>query len=430
MSSTVLIIAFLLLMLVLEFPIAIALAVAGGLGLYLMGGFGLASSFLSTAFHEETASYVLIAIPMFVLMSQYLAHSGMARDIVYSGEQWLRKVRGGLGVACVLSSAMLAAVIGTSTAATATMSSAIYPSMKEVGYKPKFALGIIVVSGTLAIMIPPGLILILYGILTEESVGKLLIAGIFPGILTAVGYILTIMYVVWRNPDWVPAAKDFDRKAAMRSIKPVWPVFLLIGIVIFALYGGIATPSEIGALGAFFALAIVLVIRRLNKRRFIESLASTIKTTSMIIAILTGAMIFGYFLTFSQATNTLIGYIDSAGLSAWQVMAIVIVMYLVLGLFMDQLAVLVLTVPTTYALVSAYGFDGIWFGIIITKTVEIGLVTPPLGMNVFVASGVTGVKSSECFKGVVPFLVIDLVVLALLVAFPSLVLWIPNMSGL
>lgn len=429
MDTTIWIILLLLLLLFLEFPVAIALALAGGIGLYMIGGWGLAGSFLSTAFHEETASYVLIAIPMFVLMSQYLAHSGMARDIVYSGEQWLQKVRGGLGVACVLSSAMLAAVIGTSTAATATMSSAIYPTMKEVGYKPKFALGIIVVSGTLAVMIPPGLILIIYGILTEESVGKLLIAGIFPGILTALGYILTIMYVVWKNPDWVPAAKSFDKQAAVNSLRPVWPVFLLIGVVVFALYGGVATPSEIGALGAFSALAIVLCLKRMDRKKLLDSLASTVKTTSMIIAIVTGAMIFGYFLTFSQATDSLISYVDSLGLSPWQVMMLVVLMYLILGLFMDQLAILVLTVPTTYALISTFGFDGVWFGIVITKTVEIGLVTPPLGLNVFVASGVTGVKSSECFKGVVPFLIVDLVVLGLIVAFPALVLWVPNMSG-
>lgn len=429
MDTTILIILLLLLLLFMEFPVAIALAVAGGVGLYLIGGLGLAGSFLSTAFHEETASYVLIAIPMFVLMSQYLANSGMARDIVYSGEQWLRNIKGGLGVACVLSSAMLAAVIGTSTAATATMSSAIYPTMKEVGYKPKFALGIIVVSGTLAVMIPPGLILIIYGILTEESVGKLLIAGIFPGILTALGYIVTIMYVVWRNPDWVPAAKNFNKKVAVQSLKPVWPVLLLIGIVVFALYGGIATPSEIGALGAFFALIIVLALSRMDRKKLIDSLSSTVKTTSMIIAIVTGAMIFGYFLTFSQATESLIGYVNSLGLSPWQVMIIIVLMYLILGLFMDQLAILVLTVPTTYALISTFGFDGVWFGIVITKTVEIGLVTPPLGLNVFVASGITGVKSTECFKGVIPFLFVDVFILILLVAFPSIVLWVPNMSG-
>ncbi|WP_165789398.1 TRAP transporter large permease subunit [Billgrantia endophytica] len=227
----------------------------------------------------------------------------------------------------------------------------------------------------------------------------------------------------------MPAAKDFDKKAAIESIKPVWPVFLLIGIVVFALYGGVATTSEIGALGAFFAFIIVVSLRRLNRERFIESLASTIKTISMIIAILTGAMIFGYFLTFSQATESLISYVNSLGLSPMQVMLLVVLMYLVLGLFMDQLAILVLTVPTTYALISTFGFDGVWFGIVITKTVEIGLVTPPLGLNVFVASGVTGVKSSECFKGAMPFIFIDLIILAVIIAFPSLVLWIPNMSG-
>ena len=221
----------------------------------------------------------------------------------------------------------------------------------------------------------------------------------------------------------------FDAGAAVRALRPVWPVLLLMVLVVGGLYGGIATPTEIGAVGAAGALAITVLMRRLGVHAFADAVADTLSTTVMIVTIVIGAMMFGYFLTLTQATQSLFAAIQDAGLAPWMVIAVLVLIYLVLGMFMDQIAILVLTVPVTYALISQLGYDGIWYGIVITKTVEIGLVTPPLGLNVFVTSGITGVSVADCFRGVAPFLLVEFVVLGLLLAFPEISLFLPNLMS-
>ncbi|WP_298854641.1 TRAP transporter large permease [uncultured Ruegeria sp.] len=422
-------VATLILLIILEMPIAFALMTSAVLGLWITGGGALVTSFLGDVLHEESANYVLLTVPMFVLMSQFMAKSGMARDIVVCCDLWLGRIRGGLAVACVMASAFMAAVIGSSTASTATMSTAAYPTMREVGYSDRLAVGVIAISGTLAIMIPPSIILIIYGILTEVSIGKLLIAGVGPGLLTVVGYTTAIMVMGAIKPDAVPARPNFDRPAAVASIRTVWPVFLLMTIVIGALYSGIATPTEVGAIGSLSALVIVILMQRLQGKDFLNSLTETVRTTVMIIAIISGALMFGYFLTLTQATQNLLDAIRDAGMQPWTVMIILVFVYLILGMLMDQLAILVLTVPVTFALISQLGFDGIWYGIIITKTVEIGLVTPPLGLNIFVASSLTKVPVGECFKGVAPFILVEIIILVLLLAFPQISLFLPGLMG-
>lgn len=422
-------IGLLLLLLVLEMPVAFALMVSATVGLWMVGGETFVSSYLSDTYHSVAASYVFLSIPMYVLLAQYIAKSGMARDIIKASDLWLGRMPGGLGVACVSASAFMAATIGSSTASCAAMSATAYPSMREVGYDRRVSVGIIAISGTLAIMIPPSIVLIIYAILTEQSVGKLLIAGLLPGLLTALGYILTIVVLAVRNPKAMPAQPSFDRRAAIRALKPVWPMVLLMLLIVGGLYSGIATATEIGAIGAAGALLITLSLRRLDRKGFVLALQDTLTTTVMIVTIVVGAMMFGYFLTLTEATQALFGAITEAGMSPWTVIAILVLFYLVLGMFMDQIAILVLTVPVTYALVTQLGFDGIWYGILITKTVEIGLVTPPLGLNVFVTSGITKVPVADCFRGVAPFLVVEVVVLLLLLAFPQISLFLPGLMA-
>jgi len=299
--------------------------------------------------------------------------------------------------------------------------------MRDSGYDRRISVGIIAIAGTLAIMIPPSIVLIIYGILTQQSVGKLLIAGLVPGLLTAAGYILTIWVLSKRRPDLVPKPTAFDMRDAMKSLRPVWPAMLLMVVTIGGLYSGLATPTEIGAVGSLAALAIVLMMRRIDKRRFTSAMTETLGTTVMIITIIIGAMMFGYFLTLTQATQSLIAMINDANLSPWAVLLTLVVIYLVLGMLMDQMAILVLTVPVTFALITQLGFDGIWYGIVITKTVEIGLVTPPLGLNVFITSGITRVPVAECFRGVAPFVLVDLLILGLLLAFPEISLFLPGL---
>lgn len=419
-------IGLLLLLLILEMPVAFALFTAGSVGMWMTAGSGIVVSYLGDVFYDEASSYVLLTVPMYILLSQFLAKSGLAKDIVLACDLWLARVRGGLGIACVLSSALMAAIIGSSTASCATMSTAAFPTMRAVGYSDRFSVGIIAISGTLAIMIPPSIVLIIYGILTEESIGKLLIAGIIPGLLTAIGYIGTIYLMVSRNPNLIGVQSPFNLKAAQRALLPVWPIFVLIGIILFSLYSGIATATEVGAVGSLAALIIVLLLKRLDHSNFKAALKETAKTSVMIITIITGAMLFGYFLTMTGATQGLVDLISSSGLSRWSVLLLLVVMYIILGMLMDQIAVLVLTVPITYAIIGTLGFDGIWYGIIITKTVEIGLVTPPLGLNVFVASSITKTPIGDCFKGVAPFIFVEVILLAFLIAFPCLSTWLPT----
>ncbi|SOC09018.1 tripartite ATP-independent transporter DctM subunit [Alloalcanivorax xenomutans] len=420
-------VGLLVVLLLMEMPIAFAMMVAATVGLWLVGGELMVHSFLADAFHNVTASYTMLTIPMFVLMAQYMAQSGMARDIITCSDTWLRRLNGGLGMACVFASAFMAAIIGSSTASCATMSSAAFPSMRDSGYDRRISVGIIAIAGTLAIMIPPSIVLIIYGILTQQSVGKLLIAGLVPGLLTAAGYILTIWVLSKRRPDLVPKPTAFDMRDTMKSLRPVWPAMLLMVVTIGGLYSGLATPTEIGAVGSLAALAIVLMMRRIDKRRFTSAMTETLGTTVMIITIIIGAMMFGYFLTLTQATQSLIAMINDANLSPWAVLLTLVVIYLVLGMLMDQMAILVLTVPVTFALITQLGFDGIWYGIVITKTVEIGLVTPPLGLNVFITSGITRVPVAECFRGVAPFVLVDLLILGLLLAFPEISLFLPGL---
>ena len=423
-------IGLLLLLLVLEMPVAFALIVSAIVGLWMIGGETFVGSYLADTYHGVAASYVFLTIPMFVLLAQFMAKSGIARDIIRASNLWLGRLPGGLGIACVTAAAFIAATIGSSTASCAAMSATAYPTMREVGYERRISAGIIAISGTLAIMIPPSIVLIIYGVLTEESIGKLLIAGLLPGLMTALGYFLTILVLAIRNPDAMPAQPSFEFKPALRALKSVWPMFLLMVLIIGGLYSGIATATEIGAIGAAAALLITIVLGRLDYRQFWLALQDTLTTTVMVVTIVVGAMLFGYFLTLTQATQALFGVITESGMEPWMVICVLMVIYLVLGMFMDQIAILVLTVPVTYALVTQLGFDGIWFGILITKTVEIGLVTPPLGLNAFVTSGATKVPVRDCFLGVAPFLAVEIFVLLLLATFPQISLFLPSlMSG-
>ena len=417
----------LLVMMLAGVPIAFALLLAGVAGLLTTTGFGPLAPLLSDAVYDTVSSYALLTIPMFVLMSEYLAASGMARDIIHASDRWLGRLPGGMGIACVLASSLLAAVIGSSTASAAAMSRAAYPGMRKLGYSDAFSTGIIAIAGTLAIMIPPSIVLVIYGIITEVSVGKLLVAGILPGLLTAVGYGLVIFGWALLKPDAAPRGLPFQLGPALRASVSVWPVLVLMVLVMGALYAGIATANEVGAVGAVAALALVFGMRRLDGKGAKVALANTMQTTCMVVSIIFGAVVFGYFLTSTQFTQNVLAAVSHSGMPSWAVLLLVVGIYLVLGMFLDQIAILVLTVPVTFPLITALGYDGVWFGIIVTKTVEIGLVTPPLGLNVFITSKVTGVPLPKAFVGVLPFIIIELVLLALLIVFPQISLLLPSM---
>jgi len=426
-------IAILLALIVVGMPVGFALGVAGVLSLMIVAPPAMIYGLMAQVVHHATANYVILTIPMFVLISEFLTAGGIAQDLMIACNRLLRKIRGGLAMACVLAGSVLAAASGSSTASVATLSGAAYPTMKKLGYNAGFAIGTISIAGTLAIMIPPSIAFVVYGIITEESIGRLFMAGMIPGLLTAAGYLVTISVMVRLRPHLAPQIQKTvrdklsrDPALAAEQTGRVWPVVLLVVLILGSLYSGIATPTEVGALGALGALVICLALGRIRLGGFTTAVGNTVRTTAMIVTIIFGALLFGYFMSLTQVTGAMLEWIDAAGLSRWVVLLLVIGFYLILGMFMDQFAIIVLTVPISYSLMTGLGFDGIWFGVLIVKTAEIGLVTPPLGLNIFIASASTGVSTKQGFGGVVPFLFAEILILALIIIFPEIVLFLPE----
>lgn len=417
-----------LLLLALGMPIAFALGIAGSIGLLMNSGWDSFLGIMQTAPYDSVKSFIMTSIPMFILMASLMTVSGIMKDLFQAAYKWLGKLPGGLGIATVFAGAMMAAVSGSSQASAAAMSKAAAPEMKKYNYNTAFTMGVVSMSGTLAVMIPPSIILILYGILTETGVGSLLIAGILPGILTALGYIIVIFIWVKMRPEIAPKIEiNPTMKEKIHALKDIWPMLVIVIAVIGGIYSGLVTATEAGAMGAFITLLVVLLMGRLNMKKFGVALTDTIKSTTMIMTIIIGAHIFSYFLTLTQSTQKIVGIVESLEVSKYWILLIIVIIYLILGFFMDQIAILILTLPLTFPIITSLGFNPVWFGIIITKTVEIGLVTPPVGMNVFVATGAAGVKAAEGFKGVTWFVIMDLLILALLIAMPALTLWLPEL---
>ena len=420
-------ILLLLVLIIFGWPVGFAIGIAGTVSLFLSVGPNITMGLLSQVVHHATANYVILTIPTFILMAELLSASGIAEDLMVAFNRRFRRIRGGLATACIAAGAVFAAACGSSTAAVASLSRSAFPTMKKLGYDEGFSVAIISITGTLSILIPPSIVLVVYGIITEESVGKLFLAGVVPGILTAFGYVATIYFTIWRRPNVVPPVpKDIENIPLIEPKGRVWPIGVLVLAVLGSLYSGIATPTEVGSLGALAAFLICFSMGRMSWSGLKLATGNTLKNTAMIVTIIFGALIFGQFITMSQVIPGLLGWISEGGYSPLLVLLFVIIFYIILGMFMDQFAILLLTAPITYELLTNLGFDGIWLGILIVKTAEIGLITPPMGLNVFIASGATGVNTKTVFARSVPFVVTEILLIALFVAFPEIVMWLPN----
>lgn len=418
-------ILLLLVLLTSGIPVGLALTLSGAVGLYLIGGTNLLVGILGTTPLASIQSYEFLAIPMFIMMANFIIVSGVADDMFAAAKTWMGRVPGGLAHATAITGAAFGAISGSSTAAAATLSSTSIPGMLKQGYSPKLATGVVAISGTLAMLIPPSVAMVLYALLADMNVAQMLIAGVIPGLIVTLAIMLTVAFLVWRNPEHAPPGRGYTLREKLMSLRSGWTFILLFIMVTGVIYSGVATPTEASAFGAFGAFLLALW-RRPTMKEFIRASVLTAEATCMIGLIILGALIFGYFLTMSQATQGLINFLVGSGLPGWSILLMIMILYLILGCFMDLVAMLILTVPVVHPLVIQLGYDPLWFAVITIVLGEVGMITPPVGMNVFVISKYTGMPVAEVFKGSVPHVIAHLLVVALFAFFPALILWLPN----
>jgi tripartite ATP-independent transporter DctM subunit len=417
-------------LMLLRVPVGMAMGLVGVTGYGYIVGMEPALKMVGQTTMRTVTDQSFAVIPMFMLMGAFVSISGVSRELFRAANAFMGHLRGGLGVATVLACGGFAAICGSSVATAATFSKVAYPEMRHYNYPKSFATGVIAAGGTLGIMIPPSTVLAVYAILTQQDIGKLFMAGVMPGLLAIAMYILTIALIVMAKPGFLPAGERKSWGERLASLKDVWAPLALFVFVIGGLYGGLFTPSEAGGMGAAGAFILGVVRRRLNLAQIREALLEATRTSAAVFTVLIGALLFGYFLTITQTPQKVTEFLTGLGMSRYALLAIIMGMYLVLGCLMDAMAMIILTVPIIYPLILQLGFDPIWFGVIIVMTVELGLIHPPVGMNVFVIKSVVqDVSFTQIFRGVLPFIGTDLIRLVILIAFPAIALWLPGRMG-
>jgi tripartite ATP-independent transporter DctM subunit len=411
-------------------PIGAAIGLMAAAGLWATSGWSLMMVTMRTLPYSTAAEYSFIVVPMFVLMGNVAASAGIIETLFEAAAKWLARVRGGLLLAVTLASAGFAAVSGSTVVNAAVFTRMAFPQMVQQCYNPRISAAAIAAAGTFAVMIPPSLGFVLYGMMTNESVGKLFMAGVVPGLLTAAIYILVIVVGVRLRPDWAPAPRGsvplVERLASLRSI---WPMGLLVFIVLGGIYSGFMPPSAAGAIGALGAIVISVFQRKFVIREFWSDVRKTALLASSLFFIVISGFLYARFLTNSGFVPELQGLVGGAGIGKWEFVAIMVVLYLVLGMFIDGASMAVITLPFVYPIAQQLGVDGLWFGVLFVKLVEIGAITPPVGLNLFtvVAASEKRLQVVDLIRGITPFLIAEAIALTLLIAFPQLSTWLPSM---
>ena len=427
-----------LLLVFLRMPIAIAMGLVGFVGYMELRNFRASISMVGRLIIDTAQDYGLSVVPLFILMGLFVNKGGLSRELYQVSNAFLGHFRGGLAMATIVACAGFAAICGSSLATAATMSKVALPQMRQYNYADGLSTASIAAGGTLGILIPPSVILVIYGLLTETSIGKLFIAGIIPGLLGVLLYLVAVRFTVARNPEAGPAGERTDWAGRILALRSVWAVLLLFFLVIGGLYGVLNfwpihltfSPTEAAGMGAAGAFLIALSRRTLTVSGVMQVLVEAAQTTASLFAVLIGAWIFSNFVNLAGLPEGLRTAVSAAGLTPMTVMLMILLVYILLGCVFESLSMLLLTVPIFFPLVVSLGFDPIWFGIIVVVVTEISLITPPVGLNVFVLKGVVGdVSTGTIFKGVTPFWVVDIIRLIILVAFPTLVLFLPNSMG-
>ncbi len=414
-------------LMLLRVPVGMAMGLVGVTGFGYLVGFTPAMKLVGQTTMRTVTDYTFGVIPMFLLMGAFVSVSGISRELFRAANTFVGHWRGGLGIATIAACGAFAAISGSSVATAATFSAVAYPEMRRFNYPQSFATGVIAVGGTLGAMLPPSTVLVVYGIITEQDIGKLFIAGVIPGLLAIVMHMITIFIIGRVRPNFLPQGPASSWRARALAMRDVWSPLLLFLFVIGGLYGGFFVPTEAGAVGAIGAFLIGTIRGKLSGEGVRQSLLQATRTAAAVFTVLIGALFFGRFLTITQTPQHVTEFFLSLGVGPYGVLALILAMYIVLGCLMDALAMIILTVPIVFPAIQALGFDPIWFGIIIVMTVELGLIHPPVGMNVFVIKSVIkDVSMSTIFLGVLPFVVTDLIRLAILVAVPRLATWLPS----
>lgn len=420
----------LILLLFTGIPVGFAMGLVGFAGMLVVSGWNAAIGMLNIVPYTTAASYDLSTIPLFILMGVFCFQSGLSRDLYYAAYKWLGHFPGGLAIATIAGCAGFSAVSGSSMATAATMGTVSYPEMKRYGYDSALATGTIAAGGTLGILIPPSLVFIIYGIITEQPIGKLFMAGFIPGIVEAILYMITIYVLCRRNPNLGPSGPKPKLKEMVSSLGNTWGVLILFLLVIGGIYMGVFSPTEAGAIGAFGALLFALGKRKVSWRNFKDALFETGQTAAMILIIVVGAYMLGYFLVVTRLPSSAAAFISSLAINPYIVLTLIVIIYLILGCIMEAVSMVVITMPIFYPIIVALGFDPIWFGVICVIVIEAGMITPPVGMNVFVVAGIAkDVPMGTVFKGITPFIFAQVFLIVLLAIVPQMALILPNLMG-
>jgi C4-dicarboxylate transporter, DctM subunit len=412
----------------LRIPLAFAMGLVGFVGLGLVRGWAPTMANAAQVVYDTGFAYTLSVVPLFILMGNFVARAGLAQELFRAAYAFIGHLRGGLAHATVLACAGFGAICGSSIATAATMSKVAYPPMKKLGYADYLSTGVIAAGGTLGIMIPPSTILVIYGIVTETNIGKLFAAGLLPGLLCAALLMMAVAWITWRDPAAGPAGSPTPWPERWRAVRDIWGVALLVVLVLGGIYGGVFTATEgagIGATGAFF---FALARRTLTPKVLLEVLVESARTTAMLFTILIAAMLFSGFINFTTMPGDLKAWILGQGFSPLMVVAAMMVIYVILGTIMEELSMVLLTIPVFFPIVTGLGFDPVWFGVLIVLVVQIGLISPPVGMNLFVINALLkGVALAQIFRGVWLFVAALCVALVIVLEVQPLALWLPGL---
>ena len=409
-------------------PIAFAMGLVGFFGLAIVRGWNPALASAGTLMYETGFSYTLSVVPLFILMGNFVSRAGLSQELFRAAYAFIGHWRGGLAMSTVVACAGFGSICGSSIATAATMARVAYPSMRQFGYSDALATGAIASGGTLGILIPPSVVMVIYALMTEVNIGAMFAAGLIPGILATLLLMAAVAWQTWRDPSSGPRGERTPWPERLQALRGVWGVVLLFVVVMGGIYGGVFTATEGASIGAFGAFVFALARRALDWRTLIDVLVESARTTAMLFGILIGALIFANFVNFTSMPDDLKNFVSQFDLHPMAVIIAICVIYVLLGTAMEELSMILLTVPVLFPLVVHLGFDPIWFGILVVVVVEIGLISPPVGMNLFVLRTLLPqVSTMTLYRGVTPFVVADIIRLAILIAFPAISTFLPDL---